>query len=265
MNETIKNSQIVGLMDFQKAEVALQAGYQAGAAQYRIHDEIEITTPSHRRIGGILTEITNSFRRPISVLDVGCGTGRYFYCLQNVDRLVGMDITSEMLIAAEEPVNAEKVTARNIQLIRANAFFASFEPHSFDFIYSLGMFGHGCPVTVEVLDKFYKWLAPGGHLFFDVVDVAGLPWRARFKKKARRFVYSLSPKPVQRALDEREEGVPFTGLSSEELHDIVRKSRFQKFTISSHLSETPLWQGRHLECWAVVPPDSNSSSNTPTT
>jgi SAM-dependent methyltransferase len=247
-------------MDLQKAEAALQAGYQAGAAQYRINDEIEITTSSHRRIAGILGEITSSFRRPISVLDIGCGTGRYFYCLQNVDRLVGMDITSEMLIAAEDPVNAEKITARNIQLIRANVFFASFEPQSFDFIYSLGMFGHGCPVTVEVLDRFHKWLAPGGHLFFDVVDVAGLHWRARFKKKARRFVYSLSPRPVRRVLDEREEGLPFTGLTQAELHALARKSRFEKFTINSHQSETPLWHGRHLECWAVVPPDKTGSS-----
>ena len=247
-------------MDFQRAEAALQAGYQANAAQYRRNDEVEVTTPSHRRIAGILSEITSSFRRPISVLDIGCGTGRYFYCLQNVERLVGMDITDEMLIAAEEPVNADKVTARNIQLIRANIFFASFEPHSFDFIYSMGMFGHGCPVTVEVINKFHKWLAPGGHVFFDVVDVAGLPWSARMKKKARHLVYSVSPRSLRRVLEEREEGVPFTGLDQSELQSIMEESRFENFRITSHVAETPLWQGRHLECWAGIPVEAEAAS-----
>jgi len=263
MNQTIKKTaaEPPGVLNLQKAEAALQAGYQAGAAQYRRDDLIEVTTPHHRHLAGLLGEISSSFRRPISVLDVGCGTGRYFYCLQNVERLVGMDITNEMLIAAEEPVNGDQISARNIQLIRGNVFFASFEPHSFDLIYSLGMFGHGCPVSVEVINKFHKWLAPGGHLFFDVVDIGGLPWRARLKKKIRRLVYCLSPSQIRRLLDEREEGIPFAGLSWRELNQIMRASRFSRFNLTSRLCESPLWHGRHLECWAASSPDVKSDSS----
>jgi ubiquinone/menaquinone biosynthesis C-methylase UbiE len=74
-------------MDIQKAEVALQASYASGAAQYRVDDEIEVRTPHHKRLARKLAEITSSFARPVSVLDVGCGTGRYFYCLQKVEPL----------------------------------------------------------------------------------------------------------------------------------------------------------------------------------
>jgi hypothetical protein len=76
-----------------------------------------------------------------------------------------MDITPEMLSAARNPVNGHLITAETTELVRGNIFFARFKPHSFDLIYSFGMFGHGCPVTVEVCDKLHSWLAPGGCLF----------------------------------------------------------------------------------------------------
>src|SRR5688572_3242890 len=163
-------------MDFHRAEAALRQSYGERAAKYRNDDEIEVTSPHHQRLASRLAAISASFDRPISVLDVGCGTGRFFYCLNNVDQLVGMDISPEMLEAAKQPVNASRITARKIQVIQGNIFFASFAPQSFDFIYSFGMFGHGCPVTKEVCDKLHSWLVPGGQLYFDTVDLAGLPW-----------------------------------------------------------------------------------------
>ena len=41
-------------------------------------------------------------------------------------------------------------------------FDVAFPPAGFEFIYSLGMFALGCPFTVELCDKFYCWLTPGG-------------------------------------------------------------------------------------------------------
>ncbi len=245
-------------MDVLKTEDALRAGYAVGALQYREDDEIEITSPHHKRIAEILASISSSFGRRISVLDLGCGTGRYFYCLRNVDRLVGMDITPEMLTAARRPVNAEQISAANVELVQGNLFFASFPPHSFDFIYSMGMFGHGCPITVEVCDKLHSWLKPGGRLFFDTIDVAGLPVATQIKKRARKTLYRIAPLPVKQMLDRRVNDTPFFGLTRWELEKILSASKFSTFKVTSEVCESPLWQGRHLECVANAgPPDSD--------
>ncbi len=250
-------------IDLHQAEAALQNSYRANAAQYRYDDEIEVQTPHHQRLAGNLAAISSSFGRRISVLDVGCGTGRFFYCLRNVDRLVGMDISPEMLLAAEQPVYREKITARTVQLIQGNAFFASFEPQSFDLIYSFGMFGHGCPVTVDVCNKFYSWLAPGGQLYFDTVDVRGVCLSRRLKWQLRKMLYHALPPKARRALDQREGHTPFFGLTRRQLNQIMRQSRFPHFAIVSEICHSPLWKGRHLECRAGVSAFQNFTNITP--
>ena len=239
-------------MDFQRAEAALRHSYGEMASKYRSDDEIEVTSAHHKRLASRLSDISASFNRPISVLDVGCGTGRFFYCLNNVDQLVGMDISPEMRDAAKHPVNAARITARNIQLVQGNIFFATFAPRSFDLIYSFGMFGHGCPVTREVCDKLHSWLAPDGQLYFDTVDLAGLAWWERGRKLVRRALYSKLPRKLKETLDQRENNTPFFGMTKQELENILKSSPFSSFAVTSKVCESPLWQGRHLECHAWV-------------
>ena len=87
-------------MDLRLAEQNLRGSYREQCTTYRKDDEIEVTTPHHQRLRKVLGELTASFGQPISVLEAGCGTGRYFHCLHNVDRLVGLDISPDMLAAA---------------------------------------------------------------------------------------------------------------------------------------------------------------------
>ena len=68
----------------------------------------------------------------------------------------------------------EQITISDIQLRCENAHLVSFPQGSFDFIYSLGMFGNGCPVTIDICNKFHDWLRPGGKILLDAVDVATL-------------------------------------------------------------------------------------------
>ena len=82
-------------------------GYDRGASQYRRDDEIEARTENHQRLGGNLRRICRSFPDPVRVLEIGCGTGRYFHWLENVDLLVGVDLSAEMLREAERPLFAE--------------------------------------------------------------------------------------------------------------------------------------------------------------
>jgi SAM-dependent methyltransferase len=238
-------------MNYQAVEEVIRAGYRAVTPQYRHDDEIEVTTANHRRISAALKRLCSSFPHPIDALDVGCGTGRYFHCLTNIQELIGMDITEEMLRAAEHPVRQEEITIPRIRLICANFYLTNFPPAVFDLIYSLGMFGNGCPVTVESCNRFHEWLKPGGKLYFNTVDVAGMPLSYRARRHAREMVYPLLPRKSRTALDARAARHPFYGMSRRGLEEVLRKSRFNQFEVQSHVCESPLWNGRHLECIAV--------------
>ncbi len=239
-------------MDLNLIGENLSASYQQIAARYRSDDEIEVTSEHHRHLESILLNLSGSFGRRIQVLDVGCGSGRYFHCLKNVDRLIGVDVSEAMLKTAERPVRHEHISARRIELRWENVYFSSFPSASFDLIYSLGMFGNGCPVTVELLNRLYNWLAPGGHLFFNVVDVATLSPSRRARRRIRNVLYPFLPRGVRRTFDRRT-AVPFCGLGKRELDRIMRASQFTHFSISSLACQSPLWQGRHLECAAAKP------------
>jgi ubiquinone/menaquinone biosynthesis C-methylase UbiE len=238
-------------MNYQAVEEIIKTGYREITPQYRRDDEIEVTTENHRRISGNLKEICRSFPHPINVLDVGCGTGRYFHCLTNVGELTGIDITEEMLRAAGNPVHQEQISIPCIRLIRANLYLTKFNPASFHFIYSLGMFGNGCPVTAEICDKFHDWLVPGGKLYFNTVDTDGLPLLHRVRRQVRGMVYPILTSRIRATLDERNSRHPFYGMSSHELKSVMDKSRFTRFQVKSHICRSPLWNGRHLECVAT--------------
>jgi ubiquinone/menaquinone biosynthesis C-methylase UbiE len=238
-------------MNYEAVEETIRAGYREVSSQYRNDDEIEITTPNHHRICATLQRICVSFPNPIQVLDVGCGTGRYFHCLTNVDELTGIDISEDMLRSAEtNPVRKEMITVKKIELMRGNAYLRSFAAESFDFIYSLGMFGNGCPVTPEVCNHFYEWLKPGGKLYFNTVDFDGMPFWYRARRQARGFVYPMLTRRMQHLLDEREARHPCFSMNRRGLEDVMRETKFKTFQVASHVCNSPLWTGRHLECIA---------------
>ncbi|HVV70611.1 MAG TPA: class I SAM-dependent methyltransferase [Verrucomicrobiae bacterium] len=238
-------------LEYEQWEDRIREGYRSISGRYRLDDEIEVTTPNHRRLSRLLRTTCLSFPTRIVVLDVGCGTGRYFHCLQNVAHLVGMDVSNEMLAAARNPVRSEHITAEEIELRCGNVYFDGFPPRTFDFIYSLGMFGHLCPVTVQVCNRFWTWLKPGGKLLFNVVDFRGLPWCQRLRRRVRALLYPFLSQRLRGRLDRREKEFPLFAPSRNHLIQLVSGSRFPNFSVRSFRCESPLWSGRHLECLAT--------------
>src|SRR2546421_9276181 len=96
-------------LNYQQMEEQITAGYRDITVQYRRDDEVEVLSANHERLTHSLQQICRSFQHPIIVLDAGCGTGRYFHCLENVQSLTGIDISEEMLAAAANPVLNDKI------------------------------------------------------------------------------------------------------------------------------------------------------------
>lgn len=237
-------------MNHAVVEENLRTSYRSVWEQYRRDDEIEVTTENHSRLHRKLADICLSFDRPISVLEAGCGSGRYFHCLKNVKYLVGLDLSPDMLKAARHPVHSDLIEAQEVRLVCESVYRADFPPGSFDFIYSLGMFGNGAPVTVELCNRFHTWLAPGGVLFFNAVHRSSLEQRETFRQSVRRLAYPLMPGPVKRMLDRRAERLPSFGLTESQLADVLRATPFHQFEITTQVCQSPLWKGSHLECTA---------------
>ncbi len=99
-----------------------------GARYYRESEEKSIQFGSRKHYCGILKDLSASFERRISVLDVGCGTGRYFHCLQNVERLLGLDISQSMLDQALNPVKKDEIRIGDVSLLCADIFEVSLPP-----------------------------------------------------------------------------------------------------------------------------------------
>jgi ubiquinone/menaquinone biosynthesis C-methylase UbiE len=225
--------------------------YDASARTYRKDDELDITGDDHQKLAAKISSICESFGRPINALDIGCGTGRYFHALRNTEKLVGMDVSSEMLESARDPVRAEEVSAREIELICANFYNHRFPAGSFDFIYAIGVFGNGCPILPEVLRKFDQWLKPGGRLFFDVLDSEYLPALTRVRKWLRRAIYLALPPRAQRYWDHRAGWPPLFVTSKHCLQRSMRRAGFAQTEIERCLTRLPLGDSRKLQCLAV--------------
>lgn len=238
-------------MNYEKLETKMRESYGPIAQRYRADDEVDARGEDHCEVCGRLRKISSAFDHPISVLDVGCGTGRYFHCLQNVEKLIGLDVSQEMLDCARNPVRADEVTAKKINLICGNLYTVSFPHQSFDLIYSIGLFGNGCALNKELCQKFYRWLKPGGYIFFDAIDASNVPPQLKFRLATKNFIYSLLPQRIQDAWDERTGWLPFFITSSSELKRLLYDSQFLQVQMVSRIRHLTLGTGRKLECGAL--------------
>lgn len=228
----------------------LARDYDRGARQYRADDEIEAQSENHRRLGGELRQLCRSFPHAIRVLEIGCGTGRYFHWLENVELLVGTDISQQMLKMAEHPLHESAVTAKEIRLVHGNVFEMEFAPESFDLIYSLGVFGYGAVWTPAIAAKVHGWLSPGGRLFFDAIKRPHSPTRLdRLKQSVKCALYPALPEAVRNRLNARQ-AVPMVPHTARQIDKATRQAGFRECIITSQGCQSPLWNGVHLECQA---------------
>ena len=147
------------------------------ARKYREHDEQLGRVDAYRAFCAWLQDICRRFSAPIDVLDLGCGTGRYFSALTNVNRLVGLDASAAMLTEAAHPVAANRISAGSIELVEGDVLTFEFPPESFDLIYAVGVLAEHTPFDARIVSNAARWLRTGGRFAFTTVhpDSASIP------------------------------------------------------------------------------------------
>lgn len=157
-----------------KAEALYEPAY---AREYRLHDDELDRVEAYRAFCYWLKAVCDSFDRPIDVLDLGCGTGRYFCALSHVRTLVGIDASAAMLEEARHPVGADRITAATIALVQGDLVNHDFAAAAFDLVYSIGVLAEHTPLNARVVANVARWTKPAGRFAFTTVhpDSASVP------------------------------------------------------------------------------------------
>ncbi len=231
-------------MDYKKIEQEVQLLYTKKYSEiYRANDIAETEESFHKDITKRLRDITTGFSYPIDILDIGCGTGRYFYALQNTQTLTGIDVSGDMLLEAKNPIQKDVITVKKIQLVCGDIFQHSFPDSSFDFIYSIGVLGEHSPFDSVVCQKIYKMMRSKGKALITIVDAQSM-----WKRKLAEILYPILPKNIKEKLHFRRKSFY---MYRNQLEEILQQSEFESYDIIRTISKSPKWKGAHFECLLI--------------
>jgi SAM-dependent methyltransferase len=184
------------------AEKAAALYDQAYAKRYRAHDESLPSSVPSQELAAWLQGICGQFARPIDVLDLGCGTGRYFWALTGARQIVGVDASPAMLAEALHPYREADITAR-VTLIEGDLLKLDFAAASFDLVYSVGVLAEHAPLTSRLVELIHDWLVPDGRFAFTAVHPESPSVPATLKRRLAKMAAPIAPGSARRALRER--------------------------------------------------------------
>lgn len=173
------------------------------ARKYRTRDEELDAVGSYHELVRWIGAVCERFDRSIDVLDLGCGTGRYFWGLQNVNTLTGLDASEPMLAEAAAPARASEITAKRITLINGDLASYAFAPGSFDLVYSIGVLAEHVPLTRALAGRVASWLRPGGRFAFTTVDPQSPDVPKTASRRLASAILPAAPGAIGEALHHR--------------------------------------------------------------
>jgi len=101
-------------------------------------------------------------KKPRFILDLACGSGRYFSFLKG-ELIVGIDYSTGMLKQAKK--------FKHFNLIRADLFNLPFRANIFDLMISMSAIGEHCPLTKKLLEGIKFVLNMNGIFAFTVIPL----------------------------------------------------------------------------------------------
>ena len=220
------------------------------ARRYRDHDDAIRDGALVTLFSGWLGAICERFGRPIDVLDMGCGTGRYFRALRHVRRLVGIDVSRAMLAEAQHPVgdgprgpdDAGNLAA--LTLVEADFLEYEFEPQSFDLVYAIGVLAEHSPFDARIARRVRGWLRPDGRFAFTAVHPRSFSVPRTPKRRAAEWLMPVAG-PFRTVLRAR---LMRDGLYADEqrVRDVLGSTGFAVESIELYESDV------HLHCLTIA-------------
>jgi SAM-dependent methyltransferase len=226
------------------AERAASLYDRASATRYRAHDDEFETSAACRDLVDWLSGVCAMFTPPIDVLDLGCGTGRYFWAVRGASSLLGLDASPAMLEEARQPYRADRIGASSVSLMQGDLLTHWFEAARFDLVYSIGVLAEHVPLTGALVARVAGWLKPGGRFAFTTVHPASPSIPRTLGRRIGMWIEPVTFGPARRRLRNR---LLNDGLYADELRlrDLL-DSRFAIESMDRFVSEA------HLHCLCVA-------------
>lgn len=183
-----------------KAEALYDDAY---ARKYRDRDEALLQEASYQDFIDWLRKVCARFAQPIDVLDLGCGTGRYFWAVTNARTLVGLDASLAMLTEARHPICRDRISANDVTLVQGDLATHTFPDQSFDLVYSIGVLAEHVPLDAMLVSRVWSWLKPGGRFAFTTVHPQSPDVPQTWPRRLGGLALPLAPGGLGRVLHRR--------------------------------------------------------------
>jgi len=215
----------------------------AYARRYRVHDDELSGSEPERLFSEWLERVCRAFTAPIDVLDLGCGTGRFFWAVSGARTIVGLDASPAMLAEAQHPYRQERISAR-VTLVAGDLFEHDFGARRFDLVYSIGVLAEHSPLDERIVTSVRRWLKLQGRFAFTTVHPESPSVPRTVRRTLGTLVLPVSVGPLRRRLRDR---LTSGGLYADEtrIHDLLDRS----FAIESL---TRMESEAHLHCLCVA-------------
>lgn len=161
------------------------------AEEYAGSDQLLFFSPDHITLRNwLLGHLKVEKKKIDKLLDLGCGTGRWFHITENVDFVLGADFSSEMLNEAKKKIYGGGEHTNNINLVRCDIFNLPLKYGLFDCVVSVGVLAEHAPLNDGVSKEVGRIMKSGGLFLFTAQKIGII---LKLKVKTANLLFPILP------------------------------------------------------------------------